>query len=150
MSMGTVEAAAKHSMQLVAAALIGVVVGNIVMSGVEKVAGGQLADEARSGRLNLPAAVLASVLHPAQVRAAARHSLFLPGLHRATLHRATCHACTDCGLAGAVAEQAAAAQHRGTNPCCPATPASPHAALGALQPHPARRRYCLTTAWHTL
>lgn len=67
MSMPTVEAAAKHSMQLVAAALIGVVVGNVVMSAVEKVAGGQMADEAQSGRLNLPAAVVASVLHPAQV-----------------------------------------------------------------------------------
>lgn len=68
MSMATVEAAAKHSMQLVAAAAIGVVVGSIVMSAVEKVAGGRLAEEAQGGRLNLPAAVLASVLHPAQVR----------------------------------------------------------------------------------
>lgn len=71
MSMATVETAAKHSMQLVAAAAIGVVVGSIVMSAVEKVAGGRLTEEAQGGRLNLPAAVLASVLHPAQVRRSA-------------------------------------------------------------------------------
>lgn len=68
MKMATVEAAAQHSLQLVATAAVGVVVGALVMNAVEKVAGGRLREGAEGGRLNLPAAVLASVLHPAQVR----------------------------------------------------------------------------------
>lgn len=66
MKMPSVEAAAQHSIKLVAAAAIGVVFGNLVFRAVDKIAGGALAKHADS--INLPAAAIESALKPANVR----------------------------------------------------------------------------------
>lgn len=110
MKMATVEAAAQHGLQLVATAAVGVVIGTLVLSAVEKVAGGRLREGAQGGQLNLPAAVLASVLHPAQVRCRWRDKG--AGLRLRLLAAA----------AGTVAVACWAAAAGGTGSSCPAVP----------------------------
>jgi hypothetical protein len=69
MAMGSVEAAVHHSVTLLVAAAVGVLVGSVVLRGVEAVLGQRLSKE--RARFNPAAAVLGACLRPAQVRCAA-------------------------------------------------------------------------------
>ncbi|KAL4423213.1 hypothetical protein ABPG77_000005 [Micractinium sp. CCAP 211/92] len=66
MKMPSVEAASVASVRLVAAALVGVAVGSLVLGAIDRVTGGELG-KSKYGVLNVPVAAVASVLKPAQV-----------------------------------------------------------------------------------
>ncbi len=65
MKMPSVEAASVASVRLVAATLVGVAVGSLVLGAIDRVTGGELG-KSKYGVLNVPVAAVASVLKPAQ------------------------------------------------------------------------------------